>query len=306
MRKNLSLILSCALILTAVLLTGCGASENKVSPPFFKITSPNGGTAYLLGTMHVGLPNTVYPDEVYTALDTCSELAVEVDLIEVEKDQLRVSSAMKLLECRDKDVREIMGDSYGEIKSFFQEIRLYNLAYERYIPAVWSSMLSSKLASDCGYESKYGTDRALLSYAKKKKIDVVELESIEEQYSMNAAEPEELQVYILLNSARTDYEEQKRQLHELYTTWSTNSSLDGLLSDDDIPDELADEYAEYYKAMYTDRQRKMADYIDEKLQNGDTVFVAVGAMHCFAEPDILDFLAEKGYKIDGVSLDSAA
>lgn len=300
MKKILSLILICAI----TLFCGCGgARENRVSPPFFKITdTESGGAAYLLGTMHVGLANTVYPDEVYAALDSSSALAVEIDLLALEADQKRLSEAMKLLECKGETAGEFMGENYAEIKKFFKKRGMYNAAYERYIPAMWSALLSNKLASDCGYESRYGTDRALLAYAKKNGIAITELETVEEQYGMNAAEPRALQIYILLDSARTDYATQKQQLRDLYAAWSTHdgAAIERMLNDEDIPSELAADYAEYYAAMYTERQRSMAEYIGSAISGGDTVFVAVGAMHCYAEPDILDFLTDKGYTISEV------
>ncbi len=302
MRKIFSLILICAVML----FSGCSeifAPENNVTPPFFMITDPeSGNVAYLLGTMHTGLANTVYPDDIYTVLGDCSALAVEIDLFALEADQKRLSEAMALLECDGENARDFMGDDYAEIKRFFQKIRLYNSAYDRYIPAMWSAQLSNKLAADCGYDSRYGTDRAMLSYAKQNGIDIVELETVEEQYGMNAAEPRNLQTYMLLEMARTDYEEQKQVLRELYAAWSTNdaSAIKAMLAEEEVPDELSDEYDEYYNAMYTDRQRKMADYIASALENGDMVLVAVGAMHCYAEPSILDFLDEKGYIISDV------
>lgn len=299
-RKPIFLILICAV----ALFCGCSASETRVYPPFFKITDPeSGGTAYLLGTMHVGAANTVYPDEIYRALDESDVLAVEVDLIALDADRDRLLNAMKLLECQGETARQFMGGDYNEIKDFFKSHHIYTGAFDHYIPALWSAQLSSKIASDCGYESRYGTDRAMLYYAKKNDIQIVELESAEEQYKMNAAEPRELQVYSLLESARTDYDEQKRQLQALYTAWSTHdlSTIEQMLSESVVPESLAEQYAEYYDAMYTDRQRKMADYISSALESGGTVFVAVGAMHCCAEPDILDFLSEKNLEILDIS-----
>lgn len=303
MKKIISLTLISA-IFAVTLLSGCSAApENKVAPPFFMITDPESGkSAFLLGTMHVGLANTVYPDEIYTALGDSDALAVEVDLFALEADQKRLSDAMSLLECQNETARDFMGGDYDEIKQFFQERRLYNAAYDHYIPAMWSAQLSNKLAADCGYKSRYGTDRAMLSYAKQNSIEIAEIETVEEQYSMNAAEPRELQTFMLLESARTDYEEQKRLLRELYSAWSTNdgAAFKAMLAAEDVPGELADEYAEYYDAMYTNRQRKMADYIDTAIKSGNMVFAAVGAMHCYAEPSILDFLSEKGYIISNV------
>lgn len=296
MKKFFLPIILCAVLL---LFSGCRVSENKVSPPFFKITDPeSGGVVYLLGTMHVGVKNTVYPSEVYDALDECKTLAVEIDLQKLEADQKRLSGALSLLECKDGSAGDILGDDHEEIRAYFREKGLNSAAYEKYIPAMWSAALSNVLADDCGYEAKYGTDRAMLTYAKKKKFEIIELETIEEQYSINAAEPMKLQIYSLLQSVRTDYETQKEQMHELYTAWSTGdgAALERML-DEDIPKELADEYAVYYDAMYSERQRQMAGYIESVLREGKKEFVAVGALHCYAEPDILDFLENRGFEV---------
>lgn len=289
-------ILSLLLVGVIMLFSGCKTPKNRVKPPFFKITDPDtGGVVYLLGTMHVGKANTVYPDEIYAALNECSTLAVELDLQALEADQPHLNNAMKILECKNGSAADYLGEDYDEIKKFFQEKQLYSSNLNAYIPAMWSSMLSNKLASDCGYSSKYGTDRAMLTYAKKHSMKIVELESAEEQYQINANEPPELQIYSLKSSIQTDYEILKDQMKKLYRAWSENDSaaLESMITEEEIPEGLEEEYAQYYYDMYEGRQKKMAAYIAEALKNGDKVFVAVGAMHCYAPPDILDFLEGK-------------
>lgn len=292
MKKFLSLLM----IGVIVLFSGCRVPENKVTPPFFKITDPDtGGVVYLLGTMHVGIKNTVYPDEVYAALDECPTLAVEIDLQALEADQQRINNAMKLLECQSGSAEDYLGEDYAEIKQFFRKNGIYSSRLEGYIPAVWSSMLSNRLASDCGYLSKYGTDRAMASYAKDHSIKIIELETVEEQYQMNADEPRELQIYSLLSSVQTDHEILMEQMRDLYRAWSEGdgAAIERMLTEEEIPEDLAEEYAQYYYAMYESRQKKMAEFIEKTLENGEKAVVAVGAMHCYATPDILDFLEEK-------------
>lgn len=303
MKKLLSLVL----VGVILLFSGCNIfnkPENKVTPPFFKISDPDtGGVVYLLGTMHVGIRNTVYPDEIYAALDECSALAVELDLQALEADQQRLVNAMKLLECRNGETADdYIGENYSEVKKFFQKNKIYSQSLEGYIPSVWSSLLSSKLASDCGYSSEYGTDRAMLSYAKKHSIKIIELESAEEQYQMNANEPIALQVYSLVSSVQTDHKLLTDQMKELYRAWSENDAAaieKMLFEDEDIPEELSEEYSQYYFMMYESRQEKMAEFIRKTLESGEKAVVAVGAMHCFATPDILDFL--DGKMIESVS-----
>lgn len=279
-------------------LTGCKSPENRVSPPFFIVTDEQtGGVVYLLGTMHIGVQNTVYSDEMFTAMDKCGTLAVELDIEALETDTEELLSAMKLLQCDSAE--DFIGEDYAEIKDFFVKKRIYNANLDGYIPAVWSSALANKIAADCNYYSEYGTDRTLLTYAKKHGIEIHEIESAEEQYQMNANEPHELQCYLLKSAVETDYELQKEQMRELYLAWSTadSAALEQMLSDEGVPGELSAQYKEYYDAMYTSRQRKMADYALETLRHGKKAFIAVGAMHYYANPDIIDFLEEKGYTV---------
>lgn len=293
-------LFSVILLLFAITLSGCGKPENRVAPPFFRVTdSETGGTVYLLGTMHVGLENTVYPDGVYAALDECNRLAVEIDLFALEENASELAKAMRLMEC-ESTAEEYMGADYAEIRDRVKELGIYNAAYDRYIPAVWSSALANRLAEDCGYRSEFGTDRALLTYAGKNGLRIDELETAAEQYAVNAAEPPELQMYMLLDAVRTDYGVQKQQMNDLYSAWAAGdtAALETMLTADEPPKELSAQYAEFYTAMYENRQRKMADYIVEVLKSGEKAVVAVGAMHYAAAPDIPDLLAEAGYQAE--------
>lgn len=273
-------------------------AKHTVAPPFFKITDPQtGGVAYLLGTIHVGVEDTVYPSEIYAALDESSALAVELDLQTLETDQSRLISAMSVLILKNgMTTKDCVGEDYDKVYNFFREKKMYVLGLDRYIPAMWNSMLASRIAEDCGLSADYGTDRTMLTYAKEHSKKIVELETAEEQYQALASQSMELQVYSLKLTVESDYEEQKNGLKELYRAWSVNDSaaFESMVSaEGEIPEEFKDDYAEYYYAMYEGRQKRMAEYINNSLANGETVFVAVGSMHCYATPDILDFLDEK-------------
>lgn len=278
------------------ILGGCGEvnyEQKPVTPPFFTIhDEETGGVVYLLGTMHAAENGVEYPEEIYRAIDECETAAVEVDLIALDKNQAEVNNAMKLLECKSGTTADILGDDYAQIKAFFSEMGLYNAAYDRYLPTVWSSMLSNKIASDCGYYAENGTDRAVIEYAMKQGKEIFEFESIYEQYKMNAEESLKLQAFALKDASETPYEEQLTAMRELYRAWSSGDiqALETMLDDSGIPEDLSEDYADYYAAMYTDRQRKMAEEISRRLENGEKIFVAVGAMHLVAEPDLLDLL----------------
>ncbi len=304
MRKIIAVLASILILFTS---SGCRSKEaekNCVYPPFFVVKDEaTGGEVYMLGSMHVGLPNTVYPEEIYDAINSSSEVACEIDLIELEKNQDEVTQAMKVFEC--SSAKEYMGEDYEEIKAFFAEKGLYNPLYEKYIPAMWSIMLSNKAASDSGYDSLYGTDREILTYAKNNGKKIVELETAAEQYRINAEQSPALQIYILKSSVNLPYNTLLSQNTMLYNAWSNNygAVLEMMLSTSGVPEELADDYNSYFEEMYEKRQEKMAKYVTETLKNGRKSFMVVGAAHYYAAPDIPDFIEKAGYTVEPVKFD---
>ncbi|MBD5129263.1 MAG: TraB/GumN family protein [Ruminococcaceae bacterium] len=299
MKRLFAVILICAVML----FSGCGRAENEITPPFFKVTDKEtGGVVYMLGTMHVGTEDAVYPDKVYKALDESDVLAVELDVQELEANTAELTSAMQVMMLKGCTAEEYIGEDYKEIRKWFVEKGLYNMVYDYYIPAVWSSMAATMLAEDAGYKSELGTDRTMLTYAKEHNKEIYEIESAAEQYQVNANEGKELQIYALLETVRTDYDEQIQQMKDLYTAWANGdiSALEDMLAVDEPPEELAEQYKQYIFEMYENRQQKMAEYVTDTLKNGGKAFVAVGAMHYAATPDIIDFVEQAGYNVEKI------
>ena len=298
----------CTIFLILFTFSGCQSAEkNYVNPPFFTVKDEStGGEVYMLGSMHVGLQNTVYPEEIYDALNRCSALACEVDVIRLNEDRAEINEAMKVFEC--ESAAELMGEDYAEIKRVFVEKGLYNANFEKYIPAMWSIAFTQKASSDSGYSSNYSTEREFLSYAKQKNIAIIELETAAEQYQINAGQSPALQLYSLKSSVNLPYETLKAQNTALYNAWRENNVLlfETMLSPSGVPEEFAEDFADYYSEMYEKRQRKMADFVIKSLQNGEKIFLMVGAAHFYAKPDILDFLGEAGYLTENVEFKNAA
>lgn len=281
----------------------------EVNPPFFKVTDENtGAVVYMLGSMHVGKPEAVYPEKVVSALDECDTLAAEVDLIALDTDKKAVSDAQQLWLCPNgTTVRDYMGNDYDSVVQKFKDKGLYDSAYEKYIPAMWSSLWSNKMAKENGYASSCGTDRMLLSYAKGQGKKIDEIEKAAEQYQVQANMSAELQMRLLYETIGLTADEAKQQVDILYEAWRTADTdmLKALVTaeegDTGLTDELKAEYDRYYDDMYTKRQKKMADYVMSRLRTGGKTFVVVGALHYAAPPSILDILGENGYTVETLS-----
>lgn len=298
-----------AALLCGVLLLFSGCKKNNaepfdVHPPFYKIENAETGAAvYMLGSMHVGKSEAVYPQIIYAALDECDTLAVEVDMEAMDKAAM--SEALAVLQCPDGlTARDFMGEDYDSIVAKFKKKRLYNRAYEDYIPEMWSSLWSNQAAEDCGYDGDFGTDVIMLSYAKSNGKRVEEIESAKEQYEVNAGASPELQMLTLNQTLALSEDEMQAQFDALYNAWRSGdtAALKALAEEEaELPEELKADYESYYDAMYTNRQRKMADYIEEKLESGGKTFVVVGALHYAAPPSIIDDLESDGIEVRVIS-----
>lgn len=279
----------------------------EVNPPLFKAENKEtGAVVYMMGSMHVGKTEAVYPEKMYKALDECDTLAVEVDIQALENDLRAASEAMAILICeRGKTVKNYLGEDYDLIIGKFREKGMYNKIYESYIPALWSSLWTSNAAAECGYDVNEGTDRHLLTYAKEHGKSVEEIESAKEQYQVEADCSAELQAYSLKQAVELSDEEMKEQLDMLYNAWKDGdiAALRALAEDEDeeLPETLAEDSEKYYDAMYTNRQKKMAEYVINKLNSGGKTFVVVGALHYAAPPSIIDVLEENGYTVETLS-----
>lgn len=281
----------------------------EVDPPFFKVTDEStGAVVYMLGSMHVGKPEAVYPEKVVSALDECGTLAVEIDLIAFDDDLAAAADAIQIMMCSSgMTVKDYMGGDYDRIVRKFKDKGLYDPIYEQYIPSLWSSLWSNEMARESGYASSCGTDRLLLSYAKGQGKKIYEIETAAEQYRVQANTSAQLQMLTLTQTVELTDEEMEDQLNTLYNAWKSADmeTLKALASEEEdgmgLSEELAADYARYYDEMYTNRQKKMADYVMNELQTGGKTFVMVGAMHYAAPPSILDILTENGYTIEALN-----
>lgn len=281
----------------------------EVNPPFFKVEDKDtGAVVYMMGSMHVGKEGATYPDKMYKALDECDTLAVEVDIQALETDFTASMEATMLMLCeRGKTVRNYLGDDYDLIMDKFREKGLYNRAYESYIPALWSSLWTSAMATESGYDINAGTDRHLLTYAKEHGKTIDEIETAKEQYQVQVDCSPEMQTFSLKEAVLLSDEETKEQYDMLYDAWKTGDlkALKALVEDEGsgsdseaLPEGLETDYEKYYEAMYSNRQKKMADYVMSKLKSGGKTFVVVGAMHYAAPPSIIEILTENGYTVE--------
>lgn len=283
--------------------------EATSAPLLFKITGPNGGTVWLFGSIHVGIDEMYpFPDYVLDAYNEADALAVECDVIAVQKDMDRMVALMQKMVYMDGTTisDHISPELYDAAVAILEENNSYMKLLDYYMPVMWFSTIDSLMYADFGYDSTIGIDMTLLNMAKDEEKPILEVESVEFQYDMLATFSPELQE-VLLQDAVDSYgsEELKTEMDALLLAWCEGDAdaLLRYLEEDPDPDtdpELQKLIDEYNTAMETDRNIAMADWAEAILNSEDKVFICVGMAHVLGDGAMVDLLQQRGYTVERI------
>lgn len=284
------------------------AEKTVLTPPFWVVEdAKTGATLYLLGSMHVGKPDTVYPDYVIEAYESCDKVAAELDTVALNEDLQSAVEAMQYLVCpAGTTAADYFGDDYEVVAEFFSEKGQPTYLMDYYIPYYWASSLSVAAAQDGGLYADYGTENYFLGKAHEDGKTIIEIESAEEQYELMGSIPMSIQVQTVMECiGEENYQTQVEAVQELYEAWASfdDGTLESMNDETDIVIEGIDEdeYNEYFELMYIDRQVTMGEAAVDFLESGEDVFMFVGAAHFYMEEDILTYIENAGYTVTAVT-----
>lgn len=278
------------------------------TPLLYKATSSNGGEVWLFGSIHVGTDD-MYPlaDYVTNAYNEADILAVEVDVIDMEENAMDyISDYQKLMYLDGTTIKDhISEDLYNNAVKILEDNDYYTSMLDYYVPSMWSTTIESFEYINFGYDSEKGIDMHLLNLAKESKKTIEEIESASAQLGMLADFSEELQL-LQLEEIVEGYnsEESKKYLDELVSAWTTGNeeTLTAIISEEADTEDYTEEelklLEEYTQKMLVDRNILMADFAEQALKDGDSVFICVGAAHIVGEGAMVDLLRDRGYTVE--------
>ena len=338
-KKSLALIT--ALSVSAVaLLSGCGSTSEisstepsgteavteavteataapdytgTISPLLYKAEGKNGNTMYLFGTIHVGdNRNDQIVNSLCDELQSCDALAVEFDSVEYEGNLEEQMATMKTFLLTDgttvKD--HLRSDLYDKCVSYLTDAGNYNSMYDMYKPGFWDMLLSQTAVQQSDYSPDYGVDGMLTRKAYEFEKEVLSFESAQFQVEMFAGFSDEL-VNLQIESffeTKDDYNDDLKALYDAWTVGDEEKILENLegegidSSDEELtpePDKLVEDYQ---KTMTYDRNKKMGEQAVSYLESGKNVFVAVGTAHIIGDTGIVEYLKDKGYKVEKAAI----
>ncbi len=287
--------------------------ETAATPLFYQVVGPNDQKMWLLGTIHVGDERTAYlPQQIMNAYNDSAALAVEFDMNAFET-QLETDATLQA------ELAKAYYYADGSTVQSHIDSALYEKAYPLLLAsgnnstnapymktALWYNLINNFYTQQCYRLSPdKGVDQRLvdLAYADDKTIHSIE--SGLSQLQMLAGYSDALQAYLLKEVTEDSLTEYGSDLLALYEMWckGDESTLAEALVGDTFGDsaEVQALYAEYNKAMITDRNAKMLEAAKGYLESGETVFCAVGLAHLLGDSGLVNGLRSAGYTVTAVT-----
>lgn len=259
-------------------------------------------TAYIMGSIHLGHED-FYPlaPEIEDAYQSADVILPEINMFEVDMSEEEINE-MALFDDETTLDQLLSEEAYSKLATIFETNGIAIEDFHDYQPWFIESLLSELIQAESDQQAEYGVDLHFLQRAIEDDKEIVELETIEDQYDMLTGFPLNLQVNTLEQYVAA-YEEQAGWLNELSYNWihgNEESSQDRFVK---MMSESFDAADETFKYEMNDRRNiDMANTIDDLLQqnSGQTYFAIVGTAHVVVEPAIPSELEKKGYDVERI------
>jgi uncharacterized protein YbaP (TraB family) len=277
----------------AVLAAATLAALPAAADPALWVIRDKDSTLYLLGTVHVLKPDTVWrTPAIDKALAEADELWIEVDTDDtaamaplVRKYGLDPANPLSSKLTPDQKARlDAAAASMGATGAAFEPLR----------PWMAGLQLSIGPLMKAGYDPASGVEAKLKAAAREAGKPIRTLESLEQQISFFGDLPPAVEMAFLL-SALDEMDSGPAMLDALVAAWSAG---DVQALNDLMVVEMAADYPELYEALLVRRNRDWAGQIQTMLAGDGVSVIAVGAAHLVGDDSVQALLEKRGVKVE--------
>lgn len=269
------------------------AARGNDADPALWVVKDADTTIYLFGTIHILKPGlTWFDDGIKTAFDASDDLVLE--MVQPPADEMQAIVMKAGFTTSGQTLPEKL--SPADRAAYLKALTGFGLpanALDRADPWLAATQLSLIPVLKSGYETGNGPETVLAAAAKAAGKKVIGLETAEQQIGYFDTLPENLQIKFL-NSTVKELPDVNKSLGEMVDDWSAGK-----------PDRLGKtlnegmrDTPEIGKVLLADRNVRWAQWIDERMKQPGTVFVAVGAGHLAGKDSVIAQL--KRYKLKAV------
>lgn len=259
----------------------------------WRVTAPDGGSGYLLGSIHLARSDLFPLPDVYDeAFDEAELVAFEIDLDKI----LSMSFAMvrRGFYWDGRTLEEVVTPETWELlRERARDGDLDLTLLRRAKPWLVSLLLSVTQLQEGGYDGAFGIDQALFQRAKRADKERRFLETADEQFLFfDELSPEAQDA--LLRSALEETDDGTREIDALTEAWKEGDTetLDALIREtgEDVPGLV--------ERLVVERNRNWVPRIEGWLTEGEPFLVVVGAGHLVGDDSVVDLLRKRGYRVE--------
>lgn len=281
-------------------LTGCAAQPEAQSasaavaapvPAMWKVSDED-TTLYLFGTIHLLPQGQKWRSPAFEkALASADELVLEV--ANLDDPQASAASMMKLgLTPVPMPMRlRVPEEKRAALDAMIKDSGLPAAALDQMETWAASLVLLGVSFQRMGLDPKLGVETAIAGPFKAGGKPVRGLETVDEQFGFFDTMSEEQQRTFLLGVLESP-EEAKKQFAAMLDAWARGDEA-GLARAFEDERNLTPELRE---VLLTRRNAKWAQWLDARMDQPGTAFVAVGAGHLAGKDSVQAFLARHGHK----------
>ena len=285
--------LACAGLLAA-LAAGYAQAQAPERHFLWKLTSPQGKEAYLLGSVHV-LSKSFYPlsPVIDSAFATSKTLVEEIDIDEMENPATMMGLIGKAMLPDGQTLDQVVSsDTYSAVRARADTHGLPWPMLQRMKPWMVAVTLTAAEVSKAGFDPALGVDRHFFNRAKSAGMPRRALETVAYQFDrldgLGAVQQESS-----LKAMLTDIDVQAKNVETLASAWRSGdtATVERLLMEGftDAP-EIAE------RLLY-ERNRNWVDPVERCLTEDARCFVVVGAAHLVGRGSLVELLRERKHTV---------
>ncbi|HEU4820064.1 MAG TPA: TraB/GumN family protein [Qipengyuania sp.] len=289
----------------ALALSSCAAAKDVPPPAPAAVAQPAGPalwkvadadtTIYLFGTVHA-LPKDVewFRGPIAQALSSAQVLVTEIPPGALKQPEVQQAFMAKAMLPEGQTLRGLLNaEQRATFEGAMVKLGLPAEAFDKVEPWFAAITLATIPMLKAGYSLEAGAETAVEAKAGTG-IKRDALETVEEQLALFDEMPVAVQTAYLVSVAE-QMDEVVPSMNAMVTAWAMGDA-EGLakLMNDELDDPvLAD------RLLYA-RNRDWADWVEARLADPGTVFVAVGAGHLAGAKSVQDYLGKEGVAVTRV------
>ncbi len=272
--------------LAAISLTGCSLFGHDADPALWVVKDED-TTIYLFGTVHVLQPRTHWFDGgISEAFEASDELVLEI----ARPDPAAIAALANALGTRG-------GPPFpDEVDAAAQKLGMPKGAIDRMEPWLAALTLSRLAVTKAGYDADAGVEAALHDAAESADKPVRALETARSQLMLFDTLSGAAQT-AMLDATVKELPDTAARTQRFVHAWGSGDA-ETVGAEMNRAMEVSPEIAQVVLAR---RNARWADWVQRRMQQPGTVFMAVGAGHLAGKGSVQELLGERGLKVERVA-----